>query len=788
METIKEFLSQKGIPETDIILDGQIKSLTLPNFKGWYIGNDLGDGKKRITIEDWRTKDRHTISEGFDHNDPQIRAQIQEQQKEFQAAKDELHLLKKKFAQNDWLKFQASPHKKSLTKYLEKKSIDNLFGALAVPSLSMGYDVIIPIHELTPVGEIWNYQRIQEDGFKSFVPGAMVDGLCFELAAHDPVDHSKIFITEGFATACSIKMAVNNYAVICAFYAENLQAVAEKTRAMYPDAEIILCADDDWKVKGNPGRTKADLAASKVSGKLCVPNFGEKREKGFTDWNDLHTARGLEVVVEQLAKPIQPKFEMQIQTSPTIKPYVNGIAPMPLEIDKDGKLREPPEFKIAKALYDYYEGKIVSDEKDLFIYDGKHWKLVDLEGEKSLRRQLHVLYNGKASSKKVSSSFTTFCDLVPPAGRPMFSPNPYRINFSNGTLHVLKKNDAWTMEFKPHAKEDYCISLIPIEFDTTRKVRNPEFEAMLARILAPSTDPEEKLKAVRQMYGACVAPIFPHLFMLHGPGGSGKTSLILGAMNLVNKANISMVAPHEFQGFSMESMAGKLVNVVTDINLMEPIKDDHIKKIEDRIPIRIDRKFKTAVMAPLPAVHVFGGNDIPATYEKGSGAHERRWTFLEVAGFKADGNYSKSFANEVFELCPQGVLNFALDGLQEVLDSNGHYFTPETGRQKMKKWQMEHDPVALFVDEIEQGEVASLKLDPKGRAPRSGVWQAFVFWYDSAYNRKPKIGKIKFYDALLKCKASSAKFEVVTPDGVRCFSGLSVTDGVIQKTSAKFTG
>jgi putative DNA primase/helicase len=68
------------------------------------------------------------------------------------------------------------------------------------------------------------------------------------------------------------------------FSAGNLFAVAECVRARYPQAKIILCADDDWQTEGNPGLTKAREATAKVGGYLAVPKFGADRgddEKDF---------------------------------------------------------------------------------------------------------------------------------------------------------------------------------------------------------------------------------------------------------------------------------------------------------------------------------------------------------------------------------------------------------------------------------------------------------------------------------------------------------------------------
>lgn len=807
LETIEIFLSTNGISESDIILDGTFKELkTASGFKGWYVGDQLGDGKRTITIEDWRTRDRKTFIEGIDLSNPDERAKLEEVRLRYEKEKRDLQLLKKKISQKQIAKFKAAEPWQTPSQYLTKKKIDHAFGALLVKSKVEVTDLIIPMQDIH--GEIWNYQTIQDCGAKSFVPGALVDGLFFTLRGSGPENPDEVLITEGFATACSVKMAVSGL-VVCAFSANNLLAVAEGMRTLYPNAKILICGDDDYKKDPNTGREKAEAAAKAVMGNFVLPIFPKVRGANDTDWNDIHQRYDLALVAKQIGEALknttppsalwsksftEAKKQEALPTKQAAKaasahkqkagalnsidPYINGVSPIDNGTNKQGQPIPPTEFQVAKALYEYYEGRTVVSEECIFIYDQTHWKEVDAFNKGKIMIQIQVLFGGKAGTSKLKAAYEQFTYLLPKAGRNMFKPNPYVVNFPNGTIHVEKMGGKWGYRFAAHSKDDYCTHVIPINYDETRSIRNPEFESMLDRILSKSLDREDKLKAIRQMYGACVAPIFPHLFMLWGPGGTGKSSLIIPAMHLVHEDNRSMVEPHEFKGFTMESMAGKLVNVVLDINTQQPIDDAALKKIEDRESIRIDRKFKNAILAPLPAVHVFGGNEIPATFEKGSGAHTRRWTFLNIDGFQAIGNYSKNFANDVFDANPVGVLNFALDGLLEVLEANGHYHVPTSGAEKMVEWQREHDPVALFVYEVEQGDVVGWKIDHGSRIERHKVWEAFSDWYEASYHRMPRIGKIRFYAALMKVKVLGQTFEVKKSGDVRYFTGFRVTGQV----------
>lgn len=140
-------------------------------------------------------------------------------------------------------------------------------------------------------GALHSLQFIGADGGKKYLTGGKVRGCYFCIGKPDGV----LCITEGFATGASIHEATS-YAVAVAFTAGNLAAVAKAMRARCPGLRLILCADDDYRTDGNPGKTKATEAAQAVGGAVAMPDFGPDRPEGATDFNDLAIHRGLEAV------------------------------------------------------------------------------------------------------------------------------------------------------------------------------------------------------------------------------------------------------------------------------------------------------------------------------------------------------------------------------------------------------------------------------------------------------------------------------------------------------------
>lgn len=182
------------------------------------------------------------------------------------------------------------------TAYSTRKSI-RLNGARV-----MGETIVVPIRR---GADIVSLQFIAEDGSKKFLKEGGMEGSYFSLATgKDDLGH--ILIAEGYATACTVRQALE-MPVICAFNANNLPHVAKAIRAKYPDAVITFFADNDqWRTNQrgeleNLGLLKAQEAAVAIGGaRVLAPNVPHDHPERPTDWNDV----GEEAVREAFHAPI----------------------------------------------------------------------------------------------------------------------------------------------------------------------------------------------------------------------------------------------------------------------------------------------------------------------------------------------------------------------------------------------------------------------------------------------------------------------------------------------------
>jgi putative DNA primase/helicase len=136
-----------------------------------------------------------------------------------------------------------------------------------------GRDKVLILPLFNSSRELVNLQFIDSEGNKRFLSGGRKKG-CFYWLGDQVTD--PVLICEGFATGASLHEYTGKLVVI-AFDAGNLKEVALAVRAIRPEAEIIICGDND---ASGTGQKAAWAAALACGGKYILPpTVGQ-------DWND----------------------------------------------------------------------------------------------------------------------------------------------------------------------------------------------------------------------------------------------------------------------------------------------------------------------------------------------------------------------------------------------------------------------------------------------------------------------------------------------------------------------
>ena len=147
----------------------------------------------------------------------------------------------------------------------------------------MGDMLVLKIEDID--GAIRSLQYIGPDGIKRMLTGGAKKSHFVIVSGSLPAQ--RVLICEGWATGMSLATQHDDAAVLAAVDCGNLRHVAEAVRRRYPDEQIVVGADDDRLINGNPGLTKAREAAAAVGGRLIRPAWPEGSPQSLTDFNDL---------------------------------------------------------------------------------------------------------------------------------------------------------------------------------------------------------------------------------------------------------------------------------------------------------------------------------------------------------------------------------------------------------------------------------------------------------------------------------------------------------------------
>lgn len=149
--------------------------------------------------------------------------------------------------------------------------------------------LIIPI--MSPESEYTSVQYISEDGDKKFLYGGRIRDCCHIIQG----DNKTVYICEGWATGQSLHQATGSR-VLVAFSEGNLENIVKVALEKYPQSEIVVCADNDYKKDKNIGLERGRSIIQKH------PHVVLKFPTNIngTDFNDMLVEKGEEFLKNYL--------------------------------------------------------------------------------------------------------------------------------------------------------------------------------------------------------------------------------------------------------------------------------------------------------------------------------------------------------------------------------------------------------------------------------------------------------------------------------------------------------
>lgn len=484
--------------------------------------------------------------------------------------------------------------------------------------------------------EVTGAQIIRPDGEKRLIAGTRKKG-SFIPVSELPETADTVLIAEGYATALTVAQ-LHDGLVLAAIDEGNLLPVAEWVSGRYPEAKIIIAADNDIKPgQPNVGKISAEKAVKSIyRGWVTLPPTKDK-----ADWDDYRQQHGTEAAKQAFSKGLY-----QVDS----KSAVSSKNP------RTENLTQMADNEKALLLARRYDGIAVHQESEgFYVYQAGVWeKISHLELSREMGK-VYVEHQTNFSKRAVNNVVDALKIIAPVMGEPCKSVIP----FSNGVF------DIETKQFTAHKPDNWLLNHNGIEYTPAKPDENlrdnaPHFHQWLDH--AASHDPHKMKRIFAALYMVLANRYDWQLFLeITGEGGSGKSVFTQVATLLAgqhNTASGNMAALDSARGRAQ--YVGKSMITLPDQPKYTG-EGTGIKAITGGDAVEIDPKHEQQYTSIIRAV-VIATNNTPMIFtERAGGVARRRVIFQfnnKVKEEDKDPHLSEKIACEIPVIVRRLLANF----------------------------------------------------------------------------------------------------------------------------------
>ncbi len=615
--------------------------------------------------------------------------------------------------------------------YLRAKQVNN-YGARVVihenehTKMAECYrgTLLIPCHNIN--NELVNLERIYFDKKENKYQKRPLQGgqrsNTYCLIGEPTEQEGTILLAEGASTAFTIYEATG-YPTAITFNCNGLINIAKILRQQYPDAKLLIVADDD-KWHDNPERRHAGLKAAKKACNVVsniqymLPDFSalELTDKQLaalpkppTDTNDLFVhlmengldrSGALEAIKQQL---LSKTIVQSAEHCEILSRLMNKITPINFREFVDIPENEKPKNRHIQVII---INQILMLAKDnnwglckqhdfIYFFNGEYWSLLEIEELKT--------FLGDAAEKMgmlgVDAQHFNFKDQLykqfmaaANLPKPELPQDVININLKNGTFEVTPIGN----KLKSFERSDFMTYQLPFEYSP--EAGAPLFFAYLNKVL-----PEQALQDILAEYLGYVFVRTSTLklekaLLLYGSGANGKSvfyEIVRSLLGEQNTSEFSLQSLTNENGYFRAMIANKLVNYASEINgkLVASIFKQLVsgEPVEARLPY--GRPFTLTHYAKL----IFNCNELPKDVEH-TEAYFRRFLIIPFQVTIPEAEQDKQLAQKIITNELSGVFNWVLQGLERLLKQK-NFTESEVVRLAREQYEKESDSVKMFLEE-----------------------------------------------------------------------------------------
>jgi putative DNA primase/helicase len=211
------------------------------------------------------------------------------------------------------------------------------------------------------------------------------------------------------------------------------------------------------------------------------------------------------------------------------------------------------------------------------------------------------------------------------------------------------------------------------------------------------------------------------IFMLYGPGGNGKGTLLRVIRCMLGRENYSSISMHQLvdDRFATSGLYGKIANISGDLSSRFLSDPQILKEITGGDAINASRKFGQSFEFVPYAVPIFASNEFFRTSDNSHG-WRRRWEVIELTRSVVDNG--KPFDEQLLIDDIPGIFNRAMDGLRDLM-ARGRFDPPQAAREATDRLHDEADPIVAWLDDDEK-----VEREDDAMSPRAAVYARYKGW------------------------------------------------------------
>ena len=364
-------------------------------------------------------------------------------------------------------------------------------------------------------------------------------------------------------------------------------------------------------------------------------------------------------------------------------------------------------YDAARAAMERYDYAADEQTDVLYVYDpddGYYKERGEPQIKKLLADNLGRHHTTRTASEVVAKARAMNYEL-----QSEFDGEKWMLNVDNGVLDVRDRT------LYDHDPDLLYRAKTPCEYDPDAEA--PTFE----RFVQQATPSEQDAKKLQEFAGYTLLhsqlPFHKALFVV-GPQASGKSTFMDLMRDLLGKEAVCSVAPQELieERFAAVDLHGAMANIRNDIDDQMLKNTGKFKEIVSGDPIKVEEKRQPTFTIEPTAKHMYAANQLPDAAVDDDAFYRRILLVAfptTVPRDERDPRLDRKLRDEL-----PGVLNWALDGLDRLLDQQA--FTGDRGPQATREtWESWGSSLGKFKD-------AAIERDPESAVPKKKLYNAYL--------------------------------------------------------------